>query len=34
MPELKRLEGIVIYLMFNDIEHHNKPHVQVLIWRI
>ena len=21
MPELKRLDGIVIYLMFNDIKH-------------
>lgn len=29
MPELKRFDGIVIYLMFNDIQHHNKPHVHV-----
>ena len=29
MPELKRFDGIVIYLMFNDIKHHNKPHVHV-----
>lgn len=26
MPELKRFDGIVIYIMFNDIKHHNKPH--------
>ena len=25
MPELKRFNGIVIYLLFNDIKHHNKP---------
>ena len=29
MPELKRLDGIVIYLMFNDIKHYNQPHVHV-----
>lgn len=29
IPELKRFDGIVIYLMFNDIKHHNKPHVHV-----
>lgn len=29
MPELKRFDGIVIYMMFNDIKHHNKPHVHV-----
>lgn len=27
MPELKRFDGIVIYLLFNDIKHHNTPHV-------
>ncbi len=29
MPILTRLDGIVIYLMFNDIKQHNKPHVHV-----
>ena len=29
MPELKRFDGIVIYLMFKDIKQHNKPHVHV-----
>lgn len=33
MPELKRLDGIVIYLMINDIKHQNKPHVHFL-WGI
>ena len=29
MPELKRFDGIVIYMVFNDIKHHNRPHVHV-----
>ena len=29
MSILTRLDGIVIYLMFNDIKQHNKPHVHV-----
>lgn len=29
MPELSRFFGIVIYLQFKDIQHHNKPHVHV-----
>lgn len=29
MPILTRLDGIVIYLMFNDIKQHNKPHGHV-----
>ena len=27
MPELSRFAGIVIYLLFKDTQHHNKPHV-------
>lgn len=29
MPELSRFAGIIIYLLFNDTQHHNKPHVHV-----
>lgn len=29
MPELCRFAGIVIYLLFNDTQQHNKPHVHV-----
>lgn len=29
MPELSRFAGIVIYMLFKDIQHHNKPHVHV-----
>lgn len=29
MPEPCRFAGIVIYLLFKDIQHHNKPHVHV-----
>ena len=29
MPELSRFAGIVIYLLFKDTQHHNKPHVHV-----
>ena len=29
MPELSRFAGIVIYLLFKDTNHHNKPHVHV-----
>lgn len=30
MPELKRIGGILIYLMYNDTKQHNMPHVHVL----
>ena len=29
MLELSRFAGIVIYLLFKDTQHHNKPHVHV-----
>ena len=29
MPELSRFAGIVIYLLYKDTQHHNKPHVHV-----
>lgn len=29
MPELSHFGGIVVYLLFKDIQHHNKPHVRV-----
>ena len=29
MPELSRFQGIVIKLLFNNTEQHNKPHVHV-----
>lgn len=29
MPELSRFEGMVIKMLFNDTERHNKPHVHV-----
>lgn len=29
MPELSRFGGMVIYMLFGDIKHHNKPHVHV-----
>ncbi|MBQ9275793.1 MAG: DUF4160 domain-containing protein [Succinivibrio sp.] len=29
MPELCRFAGIIIYLLFRDIDKHNKPHVHV-----
>ena len=29
MPELSRFAGMIIYLLFNDIGQHNKPHVHV-----
>ena len=29
MPEPCRFAGIVTYLLFKDIQHHNKPHVHV-----
>ena len=29
MPELSRFAGMVIYLLFNDVGQHNKPHVHV-----
>lgn len=27
MPELCRFDGIIIYMYFEDIEGHNKPHI-------
>lgn len=30
MPELCRFNGIIIYLRFNDIQHHNKPHIHAI----
>lgn len=29
MPELCRFAGIIIYMLFKDTKHHNKPHVHV-----
>ena len=29
MPELCRFAGLVIYMLFKDTAHHNKPHVHV-----
>ena len=29
MPELSRFGGMVIYMVFGDTKHHNKPHVHV-----
>lgn len=29
MPELSRFKGMVIYMLFYDTKHHNKPHVHV-----
>jgi hypothetical protein len=29
MPELSRFGGIIVYMLFNDTKHHNKPHVHV-----
>lgn len=29
MPELSRFAGIVIYLLYKDTQHHNKPHIHV-----
>ena len=29
MPELSRFKGIVLYLQFKDVQHHNAPHVHV-----
>ncbi len=29
MSELCRFAGIIIYMMFRDIQQHNKPHVHV-----
>lgn len=29
MPELSRFAGMVIYMLFNDVGQHNKPHVHV-----
>jgi hypothetical protein len=29
MPELSRFAGIIVYLLFKDIQQHNKPHVHV-----
>lgn len=29
MPELSRFQGMVVKLLFNDIEQHNKPHIHV-----
>lgn len=29
MPELKRIGGIIIYLMFNDTVQHKIPHVHI-----
>lgn len=29
MPELSRFGGMVIYMLFRDTAHHNKPHVHV-----
>lgn len=27
MPELSRFYGIVIYMYFNDVQQHHKPHI-------
>ena len=29
MPELCRFNGIVISMLFKDIQQHNKPHIHV-----
>lgn len=29
MPEISSFEGIVVYMLFNDVSQHNKPHVHV-----
>ena len=29
MPELCRFNGIVITMLFKDIQRHNKPHIHV-----
>ena len=29
MPELSRFKGMVIYMLFYDTKHHNKPHIHV-----
>ncbi len=29
MPEISSFEGIVVYMLFNDISQHNKPHIHV-----
>ena len=29
MPELCRFDGIIIYMYFEDLEGHNKPHIHV-----
>lgn len=29
MPELCRLNGLIITMLFNDTSQHNKPHVHV-----
>lgn len=29
MPELSRFAGMVIIMLFKDIQHHNKPHIHV-----
>ncbi len=29
MPELCRFGGMIIYMLFKDTKHHNKPHVHV-----
>jgi hypothetical protein len=29
MPELCRFNGIVLTLLFKDIQQHNKPHIHV-----
>ena len=29
MPEPSRFGGMVIYMLFDDVKHHNKPHVHV-----
>jgi hypothetical protein len=30
MPELGRFSGIVVYMMFFDIQQHNIPHIHVV----
>ena len=29
MPEICRFGGMVIVMLFKDIQHHNKPHIHV-----
>ncbi len=29
MPELGRFSGIVVYMMFFDVQQHNVPHIHV-----